>query len=265
MMRVGRALVRHEFQERIRDRWVAVVSIVFMLMASGVTLYSRNAAESAITLTGPSLVTLASMLVPLVALILGHDVICGERDRHTLGLLLSLPASAGEIVFAKVIGRVLALSISVSLGLGAAIILAEEGTRGALVSLVWPTVLLGAAFLTLGTFLSAVVKRPGTAASLAVVVWFLLVFFYDLGLLGLLVLTDGAFPSEAISGLVAANPAGLYRVEMMAQYAGPTGFEDLSIASFLPARGVSVAIWVAWTFGLTAVTALTLTRQRSLR
>ncbi len=153
MMRVGRALIWHEFQERIRDRWVIVVSILFMLMASGVTLYSRNAAESAATMTGPSLVTLASMLVPLVALILGHDVICGERERNTLGLLLSLPATVGEVVFAKVIGRVLALTLSVVLGLGIAVFLADKGGRGALVALLWPTVLLGAAFLSLGTLL----------------------------------------------------------------------------------------------------------------
>jgi len=264
-MRVGRALVWHEFQERIRDRWVIVVSILFMLMASGVTLYSRSAAESAAAMTGPSLVTLASLLVPLVALILGHDVICGERERNTLGLLLTLPATTGEVVFAKVIGRVLALSISVVLGLGVAVLLADEGGREALVALLWPTVLLGAAFLSLGTLLSSVAKRPSTAASMAVASWFLLVFFYDLGLLGLLVVTDGAFSSEAISGLVAANPAGLYRVEMMSHYSGPTGFEDLSVAAFLPARNISSLIWVLWIVGLPAITTLTLARQRSSR
>ncbi len=95
--------------------------------------------------------------------------------------------------------------------------------------------------------------------------WFLLVFFYDLGLLGLLVLTDGAFPSEVISALVAANPAGLYRVEMMSHYSGPTGLEDLTVAAFLPARSLSTAIWGLWIIGLPAVTTWKLAYQRSLR
>ena len=67
MGRVGRALVWHEFRERTRDRWVLVISILFALLASGVGLYGRGAEAEAARLAGPSLVTLASLLVPLVA------------------------------------------------------------------------------------------------------------------------------------------------------------------------------------------------------
>jgi len=265
MIRVGRALLWHEFLERTRDRWVIVVSLVFALMAAGVSLYGSNAAESAAMVTGPSLVTLSSMLVPLVALILGHDLICGERERNTLGLLLSLPAGTTEIVVAKFLGRMFALVVSVSIGLGCALPFAGEGGHGALLALIGPAILLGGSFLAMGSLISAITNRPSTAASLAVVTWFLLVFFYDLALLGILVLTDGAFPADVISGLVAVNPAGLFRVEMMALFAGDTGFEDLNMGTFFPGKLASYGLWALWIFGVPLLTTLILSRRKSVR
>ena len=265
MIRVVKALTAHEFLERARDRWVLVVSALFALMAMGVTLYGRAAEETAAMLTGPSLVTLASLLVPLVALVLGHDCICGDRERNTLGLLLSLPASPTAIVLAKLAGRLLALTLSIGLGLGAALLLSDPAGRLTLLTLIGPTLLLGASFLAIGAFLSVIATRPSASASFAVVVWFVLVLFYDMGLLGLLVFTDGAVPASLVNGLVVSNPVGLYRVELMGQFSGASGFEDL-VRGALPGGGwVSSLIWLAWILGLSAITSLTLTRRRSHR
>ena len=49
--------------------------------------------------------------------------IVGERERNTLGLLLSLPVSRVEVVLAKFLGRSMALAAAVGLGLGATILL----------------------------------------------------------------------------------------------------------------------------------------------
>ena len=191
MGRVGVALIWHELLERLRDRWVIVISILFAMLASGVGLYGRSAEAEVSKLTGPSLVTLASLLVPLVALILSHDAIVGERERNTLGLLLSLPVGRFEVIAAKLIGRSLALAAAVSIGLGAAMLVSDEAERGTLLQLLGPTLLLGLAFLSIGLLISTLTRRQVTAASVVVVVWFGLVFFYDLGVLGLLVITDG--------------------------------------------------------------------------
>jgi Cu-processing system permease protein len=246
MNRVGRALVVHEYLERIRDRWVVVVSVLFALLASGVSLYGRSAEIDAAKLTGPSLVTLASLVVPLVALILSHDAIVGERERNTLGLLLSLPVSRVEVLLAKFLGRAGALASAVLLGLGGAMIVSEPPAAQALMKLMGPTLLLGLAFLSIGMLISVLTSRQVTAASIVVVVWFGLVFFYDLGLLGLLVLSDGAISQETIAHLVLSNPAGLYRVEMMTSFAGPEVLRDLGMSVSLPGAGRIWLIWLAW-------------------
>jgi Cu-processing system permease protein len=246
MGRVGVALIWHEQLERLRDRGVIVISILFAMLASGVGLYGRSAEAEVSKLTGPSLVTLASLLVPLVALILSHDAIVGERERNTLGLLLSLPVGRFEVIAAKLIGRSLALAAAVSIGLGAAMLVSDEAERGTLLQLLGPTLLLGLAFLSIGLLISTLTRRQVTAASVVVVVWFGLVFFYDLGVLGLLVITDGGLSQDAVSGLVIGNPAGLYRVQMMYAFAGPDVFKDLGLTTGLPGPATTRAMWASW-------------------
>ncbi|MFW6058460.1 MAG: ABC transporter permease, partial [Persicimonas sp.] len=181
MGRIGRALAWHEFLERTRDRWVLVISVLFALLAAATSLYGRSAGADAAALTGPSLVTLISLFVPLVGGVLGHDAIVGERERNTLGLLLSLPASRIEILVAKFVGRLLAMATAVGLGLGGAMLVAGAEQAPVLARLFLPTLLLGAAFLSLGLLISTVVRRQTTAASLVIALWFVLIFFYDLG------------------------------------------------------------------------------------
>ncbi len=265
MGRVGRALILHELLERTRDRWVVVISLLFALLSSAVSLYGRSADGSASQLTGPSLVTLASLLIPLVALVLGHDALVGERERNTLGLLLSLPVSRVEVVLAKFIGRLLALLCSIGLGLGAAVLVAPAGHGQVLAQLVVPSSLLGAAFLALGVLISATARRQVTAASLVVVIWFTLVFFYDLGLLGLLMLTDGGVSAPTIGWLVAANPAGLYRVEMLARFSGSGALDHLGVHAGVPGLLAQIGIWSAWILVPLGLSGALLAREREMR
>ena len=249
MARVGLSLLLHEMIERIRDRWVLLSSAMFALLASAVSLYGRSAGASAGALTGPSLVTLVSLVVPLVAMVLSHDAIVGERDRNTLGLLLSLPVTRLEVVFAKFLGRGLALAVAITAGLSIAAAVAGGEQGRLLLSLLWPTLLLGFSFLSIGMLISSTVTRPVTAASLVVTVWFLLVFFYDLALLGLLVVSDGSVSQETVAALVFGNPSGLYRMQMMNQLAGPEVLANLGMTVSLPSAMKTSAIWVAWIVG----------------
>jgi Cu-processing system permease protein len=262
MGRVGRALVLHELQERLRDRWVLVISVLFASLASAVGLYGRSAEADVAKITGPSLVTLASLLVPLVALVLSHDAIVGERERNTLGLLLSLPVGRFEVVLAKLIGRGLALTAAVVLGLGAAMVVSDPASAETLLALTGPTLLLGLAFLSIGLAISSLTRRQVAAASVVVVVWFALVFFYDLGLLGLLVITDGAVPQTVVSGLVLGNPAGLYRMQMLVAFAGPDVLEDLGLTTGLPGAASTALIWAAWLAGPAVLSGVLLARRK---
>lgn len=258
---VGRALMWHELLERTRDKWVLVISGLFALLAFGVGLYGKSAEGQAAALIGPSLVTLASLFVPLVALILGHDAIVGEKERNTLGLLLSLPLGKGELVVGKFLGRFMALTGAIAIGLGLPMMFTGAGNPAMLFRLLLNTLLLGAAFLSVGVLISTLVRGQITAASLGISAWFLFVFFYDLGLLGLLVVTDGAVSQSLIGHLVQANPAGLFRIRMMAGFAGEDALAGLGMAVGLPGTLVSGIIWACWILLPVAISGLILNKR----
>jgi Cu-processing system permease protein len=264
MGRVGRALIWHELLERTRDRWVVVISMLFAMLASGVSLYGRSAEAEVAKLTGPSLVTLSSLLVPLVALVLSHDAIVGERERNTLGLLFSLPVSRFEVVAAKLIGRSLALAAAVGLGLGAAMLVSEPEGAGALRSLMGPTLLLGLAFLSMGLLISTLTRRQSSAASIVVVVWFGLVFFYDLGVLGLLILSDGELPQSVVSLLVVGNPTGLYRIQMMHAFTSSDALQDLGLSMGPPGTLTTWLLWGGWFVIPAVISGALLSRRKVL-
>lgn len=97
-----RALAGKEFSDRLRNRWVMVVALVFTVASLLITYFGAAAqgqvGPTSIELTIASLVSLVIYLVPLIALLLGFDAIVGERERGSLDLLLSLPIDRKSVV-----------------------------------------------------------------------------------------------------------------------------------------------------------------------
>lgn len=243
---VGRAIVLLELRERLRDRWVVVIAGLFALLSAAVSAYAGGASEGGAAMSGPSLATLASLFVPLVALVLGYDAIVGERERNTLGLLLSLPGSRVEIVAAKYFGRALGLIVAVSVGMGAAWLATSGGEAETLSKLIGPTLLLGLVFLSIGFFVSSVTQRTSTAAAAVIAIWFLLVFFYDLGLVALMVSTEGTVGNGLLGWLAIINPTGAYRVWLMSEFGGPDVLGELGIGAAAMSPMARILPWVLW-------------------
>ena len=127
-------------------------------------------------MVGPSLVTLSSLLIPLVGLLLGFDAIVGERERRTLNLLLSMPLHRWELIVAKFLGRLIPLAFAILAGIFTAYFLLEDGYGASLIQLIVPSLLLGGSFLAVGILVSSLVLRQATASSFLITIWFLLVF-----------------------------------------------------------------------------------------
>ena len=111
-----------EFRDRIRNRWVLAVALVFAVF-SLVIAYFGGAQQGAvgfrsIEFTIASLVSLVIYLIPLIALLLGFDAIVGERERGSLDLLLSLPITRLELLLGKYLGLAAALTLSTLVGFG---------------------------------------------------------------------------------------------------------------------------------------------------
>ena len=152
-----------EFWDRIRNRWVLAVALVFTVFALAIA-YFGGAQQGAvgfrsIEFTIASLVSLVIYLIPLIALVLGFDAVVGERERGSLDLLLSMPITRLELLLGKYFGLAAALAFSTVAGFGlVAIVLATQLDLTALLhyfGFMLSSVLLGMAFLSLAVMVSA--------------------------------------------------------------------------------------------------------------
>ena len=215
-----RVLAAKELRERIRNRWVLAVALVFAVFALAIAYF--GAAQQGeigfrgIDATVASLVSLVTYLVPLIALILGYDAIVGERERGSLDLLLSMPVTRFEVLLGKYLGLAAALTASTALGFGAGILpLAAELTRRDLfhyAGFVFSAVLMGLAFLSLSMMVSVLARDRVRASGIAIGLWFFFVLAFDLLLMGVLVASGGKLSSTVFAAALMLNPADVFRL-----------------------------------------------------
>ena len=217
------AFAASEARIAMRNRWVAIVTLLMALfslvLAAAGSAPTGELGIDRLSVTVASLTSLAVYLVPLVALLMSFDAVAGEIERGTLPLALTYPVSRAEVLFGKFLAHlaILALAVAVGYGLAAVAALAvdPEAVAGlpALFRLFWSSLLLGAAFLAAGYAVSAVARRPGAAAGMAIGLWLALIVLWDLGLLAAVVADDGGtFTTQVFPWLLLGNPADAFRL-----------------------------------------------------
>ena len=251
-----------EFRIALRNRWVAIVIVMMTLFS--LVLSAAGSAPTGdlgvdrLSVTVASLTSLGVYLVPLVALLMSFDALAGEVERGTLSLVLTYPVSRGELILGKFTAHlaILALAVAIGYGAAAAAAFAVDGNAGqglpALVRLFWTSLLLGATFLGVGYAISAVARRPGAAAGLAIGLWLVLIVLYDLGLLaGVVAGGDGVFTKQVFPWLLLANPADAFRLYNLAASEATTAAAGVGgAASTIPAFQalLSIALWPVLAF-----------------
>lgn len=245
-----------EFRDRIRNRWVLAVSVVFTAFAL-VIAYFGAAQQGTVGLRGievtiASLVSLVIYLVPLIALILGFDAIVGERERGSLDLLLSMPLTRLELLLGKFFGLSAALAVSTVAGFGlVGAMLAVKLPAAALYhygGFMVSSILLGMAFLSLAVTVSVFAGDRTRASGGAIALWFFFVLVFDLLLLGALVASGGEAGARIFPYLLLLNPADVFRIlnifgteEVRALYGLTTVFPEA-----LASPGLLGTVMVAW-------------------
>ncbi len=132
----------------------------------------------------PDFMYIVKVILSLVALLFGFDQISQEKERGTLGLMLSNPASRAKILVGKWIGNFLSLSIPFLLVvlLGFAFVnlnrdihfSANQLVRLALIMCV--TLLYIALFLSLGILISTLTRKAAISVVALLFIWVLMVF-----------------------------------------------------------------------------------------
>lgn len=215
-----RVIAAKEFRDRIRNRWLLAVVLIFSLFALAIAYFgSAQQGEvgfRSIDVTVASLVSLVIYLLPLIALILGYDAIVGERERGSLELLLSMPITRFEILLGKYLGLAAALASSTVIGFGAGLLplaaelSASDGYHYA--GFVLSAILMGLAFLSISMLVSVVALDRVRASGVAIALWFFFVLIFDLLLMGALVLSQGNLGSAVFAAVLMLDPADVFRL-----------------------------------------------------
>jgi len=225
-------IARKEFSDGLRNRWLLAISLLFAVLAVGIAWLGAAASGqlgfTSIPATIASLASLATFLVPLIALLLAYDAIVGEDEGGTLMLLLTYPLSRGQLLLGKFVGHGLILALATLIGFGcAALAIAVLVADVDLGLLVWAftrfmlsSTLLGWVFLAMAYVLSSRVNEKSSAAGLALGLWFLFVLVFDLALLALLVLSQGKFNPDLLPWLLLLNPTDVYRLINLSGFEG---------------------------------------------
>ena len=262
-------IAQKEIRDNLRNRWVIAATMLMFVLALALGFLGSAPTGSVkidpLTVTVVSLSSLSIFLIPLIAMLMAYDALIGEIERGTMALLLSYPISRWQILVGKFIGHTAMLTVATTIGYGLAGLILQYNFGGFQAAawkpfflLIAASVLLGAAFLSLGYLISAKVKERGTAAGLAIGVWLFCVVIFDMALLGILVAdSKHAINAKILENILLFNPTDIYRLLNL------TGFENTAMYAGL--AGVSGQIgltklmlviaqigWIAVPFGLAA-------------
>ncbi|MEE9224475.1 MAG: ABC transporter permease subunit [Thermoplasmata archaeon] len=193
-------VVKKEFIDSVRNKWIIAVTIVFVSLALLVSYFGSamqlgETGFQGFLVTIVLIMAISMFLVTMIALMLGYGAIATERERGSLDLLLTMPITRTEAVVSKFIGlaTVLFVSIFVGFGLAGIVIAAVAGAADFTKYLLFlgATFMVGLAFLSVAFLLSTVTRRRSTAMGGAVLLWFVFIFIYDIVLVGVYVGTGG--------------------------------------------------------------------------
>ncbi len=215
-----RAIAHKELSDKLKSKWVIVIGSGFALFTLVISYF--GGATSGVTgfmsleATIASLTSLVTYFIPILALTLGGGIIADEQEKGTLGIYLSSPISIGEFLIGKFLGLVIALVLSIVAGLGIAggvlLINAGLGAVGMYLVFVLNSVVLGVTFLSVSFLISVLFYERTKVIAFTIFLWLFFTILYDLGLIGLLIITKGEVSTDIFSMLLMLNPVDIYRV-----------------------------------------------------
>jgi ABC-type transport system involved in multi-copper enzyme maturation permease subunit len=202
-----------EFNDRLQSGWVVACFVVW-LGAIGLTSCYGLVQVGRIGLQGYertvlTLLNLVQYLVPLLALLLGQDLLVSEREERTFALMVAGGVSRARVVLGKLVGGMLVLMVPLGLGFllaGGAIGLATryEGL-GSFIWLAGSGLALGMVCLAIGLAISALCRTRVQALVTALLMWCVAVFAFDLVALGVVFSTRAPAAEQQIEEICDAT------------------------------------------------------------
>ncbi len=176
-----KAIAKKEFMDNVRNKWVLALSIIFLLLVILMSYFGGAMSGGDVEFQGykstvGSLSTIASMLLPIIAIMLGYSTVIGERENGSMSVVLGCPVSRFDVILGKFLGlgAVLAATIFLGFGVSGIIVGAMAGFDDALAYLLFMvlTVLFASFFLGFSIFMSTIASKRSTAIAGGLAIFF---------------------------------------------------------------------------------------------
>jgi len=172
-------IAKKEFMDNIRNKWIIVLTILFVILivifsyvegAAGADIFGGMEASAL------GLLAVSSILIPLIAIILGFSTISGEAESGSLYVVLSYPVRRIEVLLGKFLGLGFVIIVSIFIGFGFGGVMITLTTSGeswsGFIGFILLSIFLGWIFLSLSICVSSFCKRRITSIGGGIVLWF---------------------------------------------------------------------------------------------
>ncbi len=170
-------IAKKEFSDNARNKWILAMISIFLILTIASSVMAGGGEVGEMELTVGTLMSLSSLLVPIIAIMLGYATISGEAESGALSVVLTCPVSRVEVLLGKFLGlgSVICFSVLVGFGVSGLIIAASAGGGQwvGYISFMLLTMLLGMLYLSLSVCFSSLLKRRVTSLAAGVFVFFL--------------------------------------------------------------------------------------------
>jgi len=176
------AIAEREFADNMRSRrLIIIVAILFFYFTAIYFLVLRNATENLLASLITSLVGSIQFVASILGLVIGYDVIAGDREKGILKLILARPVYREDVINGKALGAamsiILVLFSAFYLMLGMAIsltgvVVSFQDIMRATVSPFFIT-LYALAYYSIAQFFSVFSDKASKSLILSLAVWFL--------------------------------------------------------------------------------------------
>ncbi len=251
-------IAHKELRDSLRNRWFLLFTLAFAGLALALSLLAQPSGSqlrmASYSRTAASLINLVLLFVPLIGLTVGASGLANDRETGTLSYLLAQPVNHSEVLIGKYLGMGFALLATLVLGFGlAGIALALQGQATdplGYLSMVIFACLLALGMLSLGFLLATLIKKATTALTSALLMWLLLVFVGDLGIMGASIVTQ--MPIHTLFWVAVINPLQMYKMAAILnlqanlEVLGPVGmFATEEYGTFLlPLLIIGLVLWI---------------------
>ncbi len=246
------AIAHKEFIDHLRNGWIIAVGLAFAVFSLLITFvgfgFTGMVGVGQEQSTLFSLINLVIYLVPLLGLLLSYDGIAGEDEKGTLDLLKSYPFNASLLLYGKWIGlfMVLCATLIVGLIIPAAISIYSGHTIQAWTLLLTTSVFIGAIFISISLMFSVLILDRGKLIAITIGIWLLFVVLFDLGVIGVLVATEGNVPMDLVNLLFYLNPTALYRLLSIDLIMSEPMIQQLGLMGQIPPTLALFATMTLW-------------------